>query len=420
MFIKSSVLSGIDTAVKLICGFIVVKYVAMHFGTEFYAKFSQFQTVINTTMIFMVNGISLGVIKYISELHDNKQEVKAYIQAGSFLCLFFGGLLALCFTLLGKDISVYFLGDKQYSVYLYLFSVAITFFAYNQLFISILNGLFEINRLITVRIISSISTVVLTIALIKLLGFHGALISLVTVQALILPVSLFLLFRTKKVNWKDILPVYRRTRVFNLKKYLSVSIVNSLGIPITYMFIRKHLAYVSGWNDVGLWDGAFRLSNAYFLVISTAISIYFYPKISSCFEKKLIVKETHKIIIFSLLFSVPAGMSILFFQGFIIRFIFSDAFMKMDNYLYLQMIASLLNIIGVIFANVLLAKTMLKKFYFSELVLILFMFVSSYFMINWYGIYGLLISLLFSYVLYTGLVAFFVYTSTGYDFQKTT
>ena len=76
--IKTSILSAISTAIKIIAGFVSIKIVAVYIGPSGLALMGQFQNFISMMSGIAGAGVNSGVIKYTAE-HYADEEIKRKI-----------------------------------------------------------------------------------------------------------------------------------------------------------------------------------------------------------------------------------------------------------------------------------------------------------------------------------------------------
>ena len=72
--VKTSILSGIATVVRMINGFVVIKIIAMYVGPSGLAFIGQFQNFISILMSFATGAINSGVVKYTAEHREDEKE----------------------------------------------------------------------------------------------------------------------------------------------------------------------------------------------------------------------------------------------------------------------------------------------------------------------------------------------------------
>ncbi len=153
-------------------------------------------------------------------------------------------------------------------------------------------------------------------------------------------------------------------------------------------------------ETVGYFEGINRLSNLYLTVITTTLSIYYLPKLSEITNNKLLKREIfngYKLIL-------PATFVILvlvfLFKNWVIRIVFSDSFMEMEDYFMPQLIGDFFKIASWLLAFQMIAKAMTKTFIITEIVFSILLVILTMSLINLYGGIGSVYAYAINYFLY--------------------
>lgn len=198
--IKTSILSFIATAIKILSGLVINKAVAVYIGPVGLALVGQFQNFSQLVMTVAQGAINTGVTKYTAEYgKDDHERIPILFSTASKISLVSSVVVGAVIVLFSQYASLQFLKSEQYTYIFVIFGFTIILFVINNLLLSILNGLTEIKTYITINIIQSLYSLVFTTFLIISLGFDGALIALVANQSVILLIVLWMLRKRKSV-----------------------------------------------------------------------------------------------------------------------------------------------------------------------------------------------------------------------------
>src|SRR5690606_17800592 len=110
----------------------------------------------------------------------------------------------------------------------------------------------------------------------------------------------------------------------------------------------------------GYWQGMMRISDGYLMLITTALSTYYLPKLSSLTTNKDLRNEIingYKLII-PLVFS--GCILIYFLRFFIIKLLYTTDFIAMENLFLWQLIGDFFKLSAWVLAYLMLAKAMTK------------------------------------------------------------
>src|SRR6185437_6874659 len=76
-----------------------------------------------------------------------------------------------------------------------------------------------------------------------------------------------------------------------LAAFSVMTLSSALVSPLVNIAVRDHLAQQLGWEQVGYWQAVSKVSDAYLLFLTSAINIYYLPKLASIRERGALVHE---------------------------------------------------------------------------------------------------------------------------------
>jgi PST family polysaccharide transporter len=332
--IKTSILSGISTLIKMFAGFILNKIIAIYVGPTGLAFIGQFQNFSQLVMNFASGAINQGVVKYTSE-YKNKSEEKIKIWSSavyiSSICTFIVSILLIIFN---NDLSIYFFKTDEYDAIFIVFALTLFFFVLNSLFISILNGQGEIVKLTIINISSSIVTLLLTGFLSYYYKMYGALLSLTLGQSVVFIITFIFVIRC---HWFKIHFFISKFSISHLKKlfeYALMATTSALTVPVSQVIIRNYIGENLSWDSAGYWEGVTRISSIYLMMVTTTLSIYYLPKLSSLENKHDIRVEIFNAYKIIMPIIILGAASIFFLRNYAITILFTKEFQPMQSFLH--------------------------------------------------------------------------------------
>ncbi len=285
--IKTSMLSFIATAVRLLSGLIINKAIALYIGPSGLATIGQFQNFLQLTMVTSQGAINAGVTKYTAEYGKESAKLPVLFSTAfkiSVSCSFFVCIMMLLFS---NSLAQLIFKDHQYSYIFIILGFTILFYTLNAFLLSILNGLKEIPLFIGINISQSIYSLIFTTLLIVCLGLDGALIALVTNQSIIF---LFLLWKIRKhtvIKLHSFCSKFNNEEAIKLSKFAGMAITTAISVPLSHIYIRNYIGESLGWDAAGYWQAVWYISSMYLMVVTTALSIYYLPRLSEIKDKVL-------------------------------------------------------------------------------------------------------------------------------------
>lgn len=406
--IKTSLLSFIATAVKLLAALVINKAVALYIGPSGLAIIGQFQNMLQLAMTASQGAINTGVTKYTAEIGAGSKELPALFSTAfkiSVTCSVVVGLLLIIFS---NYVAANFLNNSEYGFLFITLGCTIILYTLNALLLSILKGLKEIPLFIGINIVQSIYSLIFTTALIYFFGLNGALTALVTNQSIIF---IFLLWKLRKhpiIKFKLFSTKFNKVFAGKLSKYALMSITTAILGPTSHVIIRNHIGESFGWEAAGYWQAIWYISAMYLMIITTSLSIYYLPRLSEIINKSELRKELligYKIIlpVVSLL-----ALSIFFLKDFIILILFSEDFQPMRELFLWQLVGDFLKLASFLLSYIMLAKAMTKSFMISEILSTITFFLLAIFLTNNCGLVGITYAYALNYLIYIVLVFFLV------------
>jgi len=398
--IKTSVLSAISTIIKILTGFVSVKIIAIYIGPSGIALLGQMQNFINMISNIASAGVNNGIIKYTAEFKDDEKTKQKIWSSSVKLSVILIVPMALGIILFSEYLSLNLLKTTEYKSVFIIFAISIIFFVMNGFLTSILNGQGEIKKLTYVNISGTLIGLLVTILLVIKLKVYGALLAIIISQSIVFIVTLLFVIKS---NWFKItlfLNKIDKEYTIKLLKFSLMALTSAIMVPISQMHVRDYIATHLGWDKAGYWQGVWRISETYLLLVTTSLSIYYLPKLSSLKEKAEIKKELlrgYKII---MPIVITSGIGIYIFRYLIIQILFTNKFLPMADLFFFQVIGDIIKITSWLLAYLMLAKAMTKLFILTEIIFNISFVVISILMINLYGVIGVTIGYAVNYVIY--------------------
>lgn len=399
--------TSLSTIIKLVTGYISVKIVASIIGPSGIALIGQLQNFTSIFTTLGAGGINNGVVKYVSEYKDEKDELKKFLSNGTritfVLSLFFGIVITVfCYPLS----NWIFLDSKFYYVFIFL-GIGLLLLSLNNYFLSILNGFQEFRKFVIVNIITSVIGLVFTVILVWKFHLEGALIANVTYQSVVLFVTIFFI---RKYFWFNKNYLWGKWDKTIIKKYLSYSLmalVSAATVPVSQLIIRGHIIHNFSTNIAGYWEGMNRVSGLYMIFFTTTFGVYYLPKLSEIKDNSLQMQEiikTYKVIAPLILFSL---IVVYFFKDIVIGVLFTKDFYAMRDLFFWQLLGDFFKIMSWILAFVMVAKSMTKIYVITEILFSVILVSFAYYFINLNGIVGATQAYCLNYFIYFIFVVFY-------------
>lgn len=419
--IHTSLFSGLSTLVKILTGLLILKIIALYTGPEGVAMLGQFMSLANIFATIAGGGIALGVIKYVAE-YANTGELQNFLPTATFYTLFFSLATTLLGFIYSRQLAVWILGSAQFSYLMRWMACVQLFIAMHLLFCSILNGFKQIRLLVTITIISSLLGFIIMACVAVLYPLKSILCSFVMAQSLSLVISLLFVCRKDWFRFLFSLNIQKKY-VLNLWRYSLMSSVSTLTVPLAQLVVRNDLNTLFGWESVGYWQAVLRLSDAYLLFVTAALTTYYLPRLSELQKPKELKQE---IIHAYRIFMPLMGFILLFiylFRGVIINVLYSKTFAPATELFSYQLWGDFFRIASWLFTYLLLAKAWTKTYIVTEVLLSIIFVCLSYMFSRTYGLLGVTYAFALTYFVYwllMGIIVLFYFKQENKNYKLAT
>lgn len=403
----TSIFGGVQVF-QIIIGIIRSKFIAVLLGPSGMGISGLLQA--STGMIAGLTnfGLSTSAIKNISVAQAEENEEKVGKVIAVFRKLVWGtGLLGALITLLTSSyLSQITFGNKDYTWAFALLSITLLV---NQISAGqsvLLRAMRQIKVMAKSSMIGSVIGLITTIPLYYMYGIEGI------VPAIIIAAftSLFLTwYFASKLTFKKV-KVSIADLKFEGKEMLTMGFMISLSGVITMAFsyvVRIFISNYGSLDDVGMYNAGFAIINTYVGMIFTAMATDYYPKLAAVAHDVKKMNETiNQQAEIAILILSPILLIFIVFIKWVIYILYSEAFLPIDKMILYAAAGMLFKALSWAIAFIFLAKGSSKLFFWNELVTNTYMLVLNLAGYYLYGLTGLGISFLITYVLYAFQVFF--------------
>lgn len=412
---KSTFLFGFVQVFNILVKVVINKIVAIILGSSGMGIIGLYNSSINLIKTGAGLGISQSAVRDISEANaSGNRERFSFIISLTKKVVYLTAILGFLITIiLSPFLSKWTFSDNAHIVaYCWLAGVAaINIISDGQL--AILKGMRQLRALAKASLFGSV------VGLFSVIPFYyffkeGGIIPSLFITAF---ASLFFssLFVSKidhqkcKISWKSLV----KESSSMVKMGFSLMIVSF----IAYLFdltISAYISHLGGLSDVGLYHAGATIITSYFGVVITAMSTDYYPRISAVHsDNKKLEMEMNKQSETGLIMVFPLVILFVFFSSFFIKILYSDAFIRTNDYTDYAMLGTVIIIVSNCVGMILLAKQASNIFLIS---VISQRIVEVFIFIGLYRILGLK-GLGFAYIAY-GAIHLIVTTSILHHFYR--
>lgn len=403
---KSTLLFSIVEVIRMLVAVVKNKLVSILLGPEGMGIISVFNTTINFVKTGTGLGLAQSAVRDVSEAKGSgeRDRFSQIITVTNRLVVFTSCLGLLVTVLASPLLSKWGFGSFDYTLSFILLGLAVAFTIYVDNQLAILKGMRQLRSLAKCSIIGSVVSLVTGVPMFYFWGNDGIVPSLIISAFSALLVSQYFVNKIDydriKISVKDVFQLGGPM----LKMGCALMMINLLGYfsdLIVLGFIRK----MGGLADIGIYQAGSTIVTSYFGIVLTAMTTDYYPRISAInADNEALRKEVNMQTEMGLLLMAPLAALFCAIAPFIIRLLYTSAFVSVTIYTDIAIMGVILSSSSNCIAMILLAKQDTRSFLTISFTLriaftILFIFLYKYWQLEGLGI-GYVVSIVFQMLVY--------------------
>ncbi|MFV8350252.1 O-antigen translocase [Flavobacterium sp. GT2P42] len=387
--------------VKIAIGLITSKLLAVFVGPSGMALVGNLRNFLTSLEGVSTLGFQNGIIKYVVENKKNEEQLKKIISTIFISLVVVASVLSgvLYFFASYWNYQI-FGGNVEYSVVFKALAFALPWYVISVFLLAVINGLGQFKRVIWVNIIGNAIGLMIAIGMILNYQTLGALLSLVISPALLFFVTFY--YINKDINFIKTIQFnqFDYQVLKNLSSYSLMAVISTVLGPLVYLVIRNHIIQHVGLEQAGFWETMTRISTYYMMFVTTILTVYFLPKLAvakSIQDTKRVFWTYFKSIVPVFIFALTL---VYFMRFFIVNLVFTTAFLPVTTLFFWQLSGDVFKVASLILGYQFFAKKLTVAFIVSEIFSLLVLYFSSIYLINLFGIQGVVMAQAFDNLLY--------------------
>ncbi len=405
---KITSINSLSIVLRLFIGLITSKVLAIFVGPNGLALLGNFRNFVGSFETVSTLGFQNGIVKYVAESKEKETELKKYVStiviSISIVSLLLSGFL---FSFPDFCNELIFGIDFKYSFIFRAFAIALPWYALSLVLVSIINGLGKFKKVIYINLIGNFIGLFVSVFFVSKFQITGALLSIIITPSLLFLVSFY--YTNKELSLFNSI----RFRFFdfkiieNLSHYFLMALVSGVIGSVVYIAIRKNIISNIGIQQAGYWEAISKISSYYLLFISSILTLYFLPKLAIAKdnqETKTVFWGFYKTI---LPFFIIALIVIYFTRTVIIKLLFTNEFLPVNTLFFWQLLGDVFKVASLILGYQFFAKKMTLAFILSELFSFGVLYFLSIYLINSFGLQGIVMAQAFDNFIYLLVLAIY-------------
>ena len=352
----------IQVFVKVCCGLVINKVVAVLLGPSGLALIGQFQNFYSLCVGIASGSIDSGVVKYTAQYKDNQDIRRVYWLNSIYIYLAMSSVVIIIIMLFSDGFSSYFFEGTVPPTTILMLGFTVIFSVLNLFLIAVINGLGNhklysiINILISVYVMLSVASGAF------FYGVVGVVFFLVIAQSSVFFVTLSIVYRYYRRDFFAFnLSAFRVPVVKKLLSYGLVSFVSGASSAVMLIAVRNFIVDDASLEYAGYWEALWKISIYFVMFGSLPASIYFLPKYAALNSIAMIRESFLQSVRFILPVLMAAGTFIYLFSSLIVKLLFSPDFLLIAPVIGFMLIGDFIKVAGYLVVNIMYAKGFMRQ-----------------------------------------------------------
>lgn len=401
--LRATLMLGASSIVSILVGLVSAKVMAVLVGPTGLGYMALLQSLLGLSALIAGLGVGAGLVRLGANplARGDLRRVSALERAAWILFWVLGGVTLLLMTLFRGAISRWMLGDTTNSGIVILVGIALLFSLASSLQTSMLNVYHRVKALASFGITNSILGTSLTLILVWIWREQGITPAIVFGSVLGWLISSFYIRR----NLREKRPKPTSAEVADAAQSLvrfggpyAASMLVGTGVQFALPAVVLHILTT---QEVGFYRAASSIAGVYLGFLLLAMGQDYYPRISAVSDKPAelirLVNEQHRVV---MLLSVPMILAVLALAPYVVPLVFSPEFRPAVEILEWQLIGDLFKFSSWTMGFVILARSSALTVFIVELIAGANILLTSWIGIHWFGLAGLGIGFLATYMVH--------------------
>jgi len=407
LLLKMTSLNAGVIGIRLFVSLFIQRLLAEMVGEVGISKIGQLRNLMQLLTSITSGGIFNGIVKYVSEYKEDKEQLQKLFST-AFLIGIIGSLVSFFVLFFSASfISQYLFDSEDFIFLIKLLAVLVPFISLQRIFNGVINGLSQYKKFAKIDLISYLLSAALLVYALLNYSLSGVLVAIAVTPVIQLVVLLSIFFKTLNEYVQFSKLTFQTSFVKGLLAFALMSFTSTVLLNLVEIDIRTMIRNKITEADAGVWTAMTNISKNYMVFSISIFSLYVLPKFASIHKKsefKIELLSIYK----TLLPIFGIGMVLVYFlREFVILLIYPD-FTGMEALFKWQLMGDFVRLASLVLMHQFLAKKLVRSFIFSELLSLGMFYVFANYLVNIYGVEGVVMAHLFRYIIYFFVVFYLV------------
>jgi O-antigen/teichoic acid export membrane protein len=346
---------GLQTGVSMVLGFLSIKVTAVYLGPAGLGLVAQLTLFMAMTQGLLVAGLHTGLVRAIASAGTDTASRDRVVASSLRAVIAVGAAAAALVALGSKWIAAELLHDAAFQPILLVLAAAFVPGLVSTVIMACANGASDFRTPTFINISVGVCSFLMMVGLCRFYGLPGGLLAAAALPLVSCAVAWG--FARRNAWWPERpLSHFSWGELRSVAGFVPLALISSVAAPLQQIAIRDTVVAHAGLDAVGLLQGAGRISDMYFGIAATILSMYFFPRFSRSQQAAPLLRE----MVLAATTVVPAvalvGVVIFVLRDPIIEIVFTPEFRPMRDLMFWQMAGTIAKIVGMLFSFALLSK----------------------------------------------------------------
>lgn len=392
--------------VSILCSMVRTKLVALWIGAIGVGLFGLFNTALEMLSTFFQLGIRNSAVREVAIERNDPSRAARIIKVIRSWGLFLATIGAIITIVFSNVLSELTFGDSSYTFAFIILAIALFANIIMSGELAILQGMDRIKRLAKASVWGLVTGLVISIPMYYFWRENSIVPSILVFTCATLVAALIYRERTPSVKLSVREIRKDGTNFMELGFYITISLL--LSQIASYIFMSwLNVNAKEGTEDVGYFQAGFTLVNKYIGLIFSAISLEFFPRLSSVYKsvRKSSLFVSHEIVMVMIVI-MPVALLFLAFDRIVVEILYDKSFFACLPFIVWGLAGTVLRAFSWCMAFTIMARGDGKLFVVTETISSVFYLIFNIFAYQQWGIDGFGYAYAAWYLLYSLIIGF--------------
>jgi antigen flippase len=398
--VRAGLLLGGATAVRMAANLAIVKVIALHLGAGGMGYLGQFMSVVALTTALAGGGVAMGLTRSIAAEEARGSSPVPHVRAAIVIWLVSGAAFALLVGASARSLSGLLFGTPDHAGVFWAVAIGQFVIGAANLLGAVLNGKHDVAGLAAVNTLGAVAGAAITSLLVMTAGLDGAMWGLILAPCTSVLFAGVRVWRKRHLrgSWRGHRPHASHYR--DLLAFSAMLLVTVCAMPLTQIVLRWWQEAALGWDQVGIWQGLVKLSDAWLQLASVLLAHHYFARLSRSAGHGTLHREVRTTFLACAAALVPAATCIWLLREPLIALVFSPTFLRMQDLLGAQLAGDVLRTLAYVVGYVAMAQGRTGLYILAELYQAGALLLLAHFFIPRFGAHGVPYAYCLTYMSY--------------------